>query len=201
MSGRGGAPDSHPRTVNTGSAVGVRLLRIRTCHALQAVGTHSARLQSARTSHRHPHRRPSAETAHQAGREDAIQAGSSRTSSRRHCASRSCTERTPTRAASTSLPASHMSHADAVLAEAVRSQRPRKAVHVLAPNPTAAWLPAATRQALARRPHCTCRHTPGTQSAGRRAPRQRCSGCTCCHPCCTDQLGTSHSRRQSAFGC
>ena len=52
--------------------------------------------QSAHTSHSHPRRHQSAETDHRADHEDAIQVGSSRMSSRRHCADRRRTECTST---------------------------------------------------------------------------------------------------------
>ena len=75
MSGHGGAPDSHPRSQHR--QCGWRSAPVHSDMRRTADRRHSQlRLQSARTSHRHPHRRLLAETVHHAGREDVIQADS-----------------------------------------------------------------------------------------------------------------------------
>ena len=190
---RDGAPDSHPHSPH--SLCGCCSAPAHSDMRRTADRRHShVRPQSAHTSHNHPHRHPSAATAHQTDREDASQVGSSHMSSRPHCAARTRTDCT-----------SNARHSPRCLRHIrcmccrLRCRGSAQDPHTLCTCSHRSQQSAGSQRGTPskpRRPHCKSQRTPGTPPAEHPAPRQRCTGCTCCHPCCIDQPGTPRSRQQ-----
>ena len=184
---------AHIRTVHTACAVAVRLLRIRTCNALQTVVTHMCvsnqhtRVTTIRTAirrRRQPTKRivrmRSRWAAHTCRAVHTVQAvrGTECTSNARH--SPRCLR--------------HIRCMCCRLRCRGSAQDPRKLCMCSHRSQQSAGSQRGT-PSKPRRPHCTSQHMPGTPPAEHPAPRQRCTGCTCCHPCCSDQPGTPRSRQ------